>query len=64
MGRSVQYTRGNGATVGAKVLKNHGNDKYDIQFQQDSNSVVRLSVPRAKLQIALVTLCVFMVFLS
>ena len=46
------YTLGNGATVQAKVMKNHGNGKYDIQFQQDGNDVVRLSVPSAKLQIA------------
>ena len=26
--RSVLYTRGNGATVRAKVVKNHGNGKY------------------------------------
>ena len=52
VGRSVLYTRGNGATVRAKVVKNHGNGKYDIHFQQDGNDVVRLSVPRAKLQIA------------
>ena len=43
---------GTGLTIEAKVMKNHGNGKYDIQFQQDGNSVVRLSVPRAKLQIA------------
>ena len=49
---SVLYTRGTGVTIEAKVMKNHGNGKYDIQFQQDGNSVVRLSVPRAKLQIA------------
>ena len=52
VGRSVLYTRGNGATVRAKVVKNHGNGKYDIQFQQDGNDVVCLSVPRAKLRIA------------
>ena len=52
VGRSVLYTRGNGATVGAKVVKNHGNGKYNIQFQQDGNCVVRLSVPSTKLQIA------------
>ena len=46
------YTLGNGAAVQAKVMKNHGNGKYDIQFQQDGNDVVRLSVPSAKLQIA------------
>ena len=51
------------AAIGAKVPKNHGNGKCDIQFQPDGNSVVRLSVPRARLQIAKVTLCVFMVFL-
>ena len=52
VGRTVLYTRGTGVTIEAKVMKNHGNGKYDIQFQQDGNSVVRLSVPRAKLQIA------------
>ena len=52
VGRTVLYTRGIGVTIEAKVMKNHGNGKYDIQFQQDGNSVVRLSVPRAKLQIA------------
>ena len=44
--------RGNGATVQAKVVKNHGNGKHDIQFQHDGTDVVRLSVPRAKLRIA------------
>ena len=52
VGRSVLYTRGNGATVRAKVVKNHGNGKYDIQFQHNGNDVVRLSMPRAKLRIA------------
>ena len=52
VGRSVLYIRGNGATVRAKVGKNHGNGKYDIEFQQDGNDVVRLCVPRAKLRIA------------
>ena len=52
MGRVVSYTHGNGATDGAKVIKNDRNSKYDIQFQQDGTSVVRLSLPRAKLQIA------------
>ena len=44
MGRSVLYTRGNGATVRAKVVKNAENGAYDIQFQHDGNDVVRLSV--------------------
>ena len=52
VGRSVLYTRGNGTTARAKVLKNHGNDKYDIEFQQDGNNVVRRFVPTAKLQTA------------
>ena len=52
MGRTVLYTRGTGVTIEAKVMKNHGNGKYDIQFQQNGTSVVRRSVPRAKLQIA------------
>ena len=52
VGWSVLHTHGNGATVRAKVVKNHGNGRYDIQFQQDGNDVVRLSVPTAKLRIA------------
>ena len=47
VGRSVLYTRDNGATVRAKVVKNHRNGKYDIQFQQDGHDVVRLFVPVA-----------------
>ena len=51
-GEECLYTCGNEATVGAKVVKNHGNGKYGIQFQQDGNCLVRLSVARAKQQIA------------
>ena len=61
--RSALYTRGNRATVRAKVVKNHGNGKHDIQFQHDGNDVVRLFVPRAKLRIAYVTFRVFILFL-
>ena len=32
LGRSVLYTHDNRATVGAKVVKNYGNGKYDIQI--------------------------------
>ena len=52
VGRSVLYICGDGAMVRANVVKNHGNGKYDIQFQQDGNDVVRFSLPRAKLRIA------------
>ena len=52
VGRTVLYTRGTWVAIEAKVMKNHGNGKYDIEFQQDGNSVVRISVPNTKLQIA------------
>ena len=50
VGRSNLYTRGNGATVRAKVVKNHGNGKYDIQFQQDGNDVEWTAIPESKVR--------------
>ena len=51
VGRSVLYTSGNGATVGTKVVKNHGN-AIMIFNSKRRLIMVRLSMPRAKLQIA------------